>query len=494
MIRPSLCVLVSLAWLLAPLPNRAAADEKPVRLTPEARDLDELLGTDWYGVYLQGKKVGFFQSSRTRIGKGADAGFRESVHLRMKLVSLGQKSEMETRQTLDFDATPPFALRRGEGKDFDGKTTQHHRLERTAKGYAVTYAVGQDRRTKQVPSIDYTLADALTEELWIRRGAKVGDRIVSRSFEIKDVEIDLTTSKVLARKTSLVNGVKLTYYEVHSVSQKEQLPGLSRHDQNGRLLSGTIAGIIELRLEPEEQARNIEYSADLFVLGMVRIDRKLGNPLEVSGLTVEVVGKEAGMLASGPRQTVLANKSGTHTLKLGKAHSAPVRATPREIEEALQETTAYPITDPKIQALAKRAVGDARTPREKVERLVDFVYDFIDPTLTGNAPNIYDLLERKKGDCKAYALLFTTLARAAGVPAREVSGLVYMGDDQKAFGGHAWNEVVLDGCWVPVDASCRETEVDATHISFGNERQATRNWAAVMGKLSFRVIEVQRGK
>jgi zinc/manganese transport system permease protein len=32
-----------------------------------------------------------------------------------------------------------------------------------------------------------------------------------------------------------------------------------------------------------------------------------------------------------------------------------------------------------------------------------------------------------------YALLFTNLARAAGVPARETGGLVYMGDGDKAF-------------------------------------------------------------
>jgi transglutaminase-like putative cysteine protease len=74
-----------------------------------------------------------------------------------------------------------------------------------------------------------------------------------------------------------------------------------------------------------------------------------------------------------------------------------------------------------------------------------------------------DVIQSKKGDCTAYALLFTTLARAAGIPAREAGGWLYMGDEYQAFGFHAWNEVILDGHWVPVDASCKGT-FNAGHI------------------------------
>src|SRR5207244_11485402 len=104
----------------------------------------------------------------------------------------------------------------------------------------------------------------------------------------------------------------------------------------------------------------------------------------------------------------------------------------------LAETRAYPLSDPKVKALARVAVGDAVTPKDKVERLVHFVHDYITPSLTNTSPNIYDLMERKKGDCKSYALLFNTLARAAGIPARELNGLLYMGDDTRSLGGHAW--------------------------------------------------------
>src|SRR5207237_375398 len=155
------------------------------------------------------------------------------------------------------------------------------------------------------------------------------------------------------------------------------------------------------------------------------------------------------------------------------------------------ETNSYPIAHPKIKSLAEKVTEGARTDEQKVKKIVAYVHDFVKPHLAANAPNIHDLLEKKQGDCKSYALLFNNQARAAGVPAREVSGLLYVGDDFKAFGGHAWNEVVLGGVWVPVDASMGETEVNATHICFGTDHRATKNLLTTLGKLSFPLVEVK---
>jgi hypothetical protein len=283
------------------------------------------------------------------------------------------------------------------------------------------------------------------------------------------------------------------YYEIESESR--QLVMLSRYDDQGRMLSGKFA-IFDIRLEPEEQAKNVEFSQDLFVLGMVKVDRPLGPTRDVRELVVEVSGLKGVAFENGPRQTFEppGDTKGPALLKLGKKYGHQPKVSDKESAENLRETLTYPITHPKIKALAEEAVGDAKTPREKVQRIVDFVHDYVQPSLSASLPNIHDLMQRKKGDCKSYALMTTTLARAAGVPSREVSGLLYIGDDNKAFGGHAWNEVVLDGVWVPIDASMRSTEVDATHISFGTQERGAKGMLETLGKLSFKLVEVKSGQ
>ena len=62
-----------------------------------------------------------------------------------------------------------------------------------------------------------------------------------------------------------------------------------------------------------------------------------------------------------------------------------------------------------------------------------------------------------------------------------------------AFGGHAWNEVVVDGVWVSVDASLNQVEADPGHIRLAAAADS-RAEAAIMGalgKLSFRLVELQ---
>ena len=80
----------------------------------------------------------------------------------------------------------------------------------------------------------------------------------------------------------------------------------------------------------------------------------------------------------------------------------------------------------------------------------------------------------------------------AGIPARDVSGLMYMGDDVRAFGAHAWNEVVLDGHWVEVDPTWNQMSVDATHIAFGSGDRGANRMLWVMGGLRFKVVSVER--
>jgi transglutaminase-like putative cysteine protease len=87
-----------------------------------------------------------------------------------------------------------------------------------------------------------------------------------------------------------------------------------------------------------------------------------------------------------------------------------------------------------------------------------FVYTMQPPRLADNAVDEF-LFSTRKGFCEHYASAFTVVMRAAGIPARVVTG--YQGGEFNPFGGylivrqsdaHAWSEVWIEGRgWLRVD-------------------------------------------
>jgi hypothetical protein len=94
----------------------------------------------------------------------------------------------------------------------------------------------------------------------------------------------------------------------------------------------------------------------------------------------------------------------------------------------------------------------------RIFREQPFVYTMQPPRLADNAVDEF-LFSTRKGFCEHYASAFTVVMRAAGIPARVVTG--YQGGEFNPYGGylivrqsdaHAWSEVWIDGRgWLRVD-------------------------------------------
>src|SRR5205823_7966910 len=86
-----------------------------------------------------------------------------------------------------------------------------------------------------------------------------------------------------------------------------------------------------------------------------------------------------------------------------------------------------------------------------------FVYTLAAPLLEREPVDQF-LFEARRGFCEHYASSFVVLLRAAGIPARIVTG--YQGGEINPLGGymivrqsdaHAWAEAVVDGQWQRFD-------------------------------------------
>ena len=125
-------------------------------------------------------------------------------------------------------------------------------------------------------------------------------------------------------------------------------------------------------------------------------------------------------------------------------------------------------------------------------KLEKWVYKTLRKTYDANADDALTVLANKAGDCTEHTLLFTTLARAAGIPA-QVGGVVYVGGDKPSFGWHAWSEIHDGKQWVTVDPTFNQVHIDPTHIKF-SEGAEDQTYLNVAGKLKVKVLEVEKRK
>jgi transglutaminase-like putative cysteine protease len=176
------------------------------------------------------------------------------------------------------------------------------------------------------------------------------------------------------------------------------------------------------------------------------------------------------------------------------------------LEDYLKASRELDINDKKIQRLSRKAVKGQSTPAEKADALRKFVSDFIEHKgMDVGFATASEVAANRRGDCSEHGVLLAALARAAGLPARGVSGIVEVPEEAtdangtSAFGYHMWTQVHIDGQWVDVDAALRQTDCDPTHIALAimslNEAGLVDSISALfplLGRLQIDVVDVQR--
>ncbi|MBI5659040.1 MAG: transglutaminase domain-containing protein [Nitrosomonadales bacterium] len=131
---------------------------------------------------------------------------------------------------------------------------------------------------------------------------------------------------------------------------------------------------------------------------------------------------------------------------------------PAEIREYLKSTAFIP-TDGKIRKIALSVTNDRQKISEKARAVYRWVVENTvrDPNVKGcGTGEVEKVLAKKGGKCADISSVFVSVARAAGVPAREVFGLRLGKKDEEDMSGghHCWAEFYAPGYgWVPVDPS-----------------------------------------
>jgi transglutaminase-like putative cysteine protease len=185
-----------------------------------------------------------------------------------------------------------------------------------------------------------------------------------------------------------------------------------------------------------------------------------------------------------------------------RSHPQFVAGTMLPTATRLEDTRLPPEGNPRSRALGRELDARYDDPVAMVREMLamfrerPYVYTLDPPRLAENAMDEF-LFDTRRGFCEHYASAFTLVMRAAGVPARVVTG--YQGGEFNPIGGylivrqsdaHAWSEIWVDGRgWLRVDPTAAVAPerieqgligaVSATDPVPGRLRNASEVWLNV---------------
>jgi transglutaminase-like putative cysteine protease len=167
---------------------------------------------------------------------------------------------------------------------------------------------------------------------------------------------------------------------------------------------------------------------------------------------------------------------------------APFPPLPSTVSAEARELLAEPLPeDAALESTSRRLLADARTVLEAVERVIAFTAHRIRYTLPdGSGETASATLLSRRGSCVGRSLLAAELLLRAGVPARQVTGILVAGgareltpESRSVFspelGGvrHRWIEVFVPGLgWVPSDPGGLANTVTARHLALDRQPPA----------------------
>jgi transglutaminase-like putative cysteine protease len=268
--------------------------------------------------------------------------------------------------------------------------------------------------------------------------------------------------------------------------------------QGNTIIESVRDGLVTTKTEnPRELGSyvgNVAFSKKdlIYDFSMVRAEPPIKSPQSLKGLAVEIIGWNDGLkLLQEGGQLVEKSGEGRITIKTGSVAPPAPEVKPATLPEAYLKPAEKIESDaPEITAKSKELATGKKTRDEIVKALVSWTADWLKSSVDDGGGALASYKSRT-GNCQTHARLYTALARAAGIPTRFVSGLVYQ--DGKGFLYHSWAESLLEGHWVAVDPTFGQVPADPTHLKLfeGHMPDDMAPIIAIIGRIRISVLETK---
>jgi hypothetical protein len=432
-------------------------------LAASAVDLESLVGEDWYGLYFNGQKAGFAKES-VSLAKDGALTMSEEVQFRIKMS--GNEQNMQLRATRVYNPDGELGSAHTQVIDQSGK------LEFTVKAkgdqFMYTSIVGGAKSERLIPNPHETLDEVLSQTALAHEDAAIGD---SAEYEMFDPMNEMKLkhkSAVIGIEERVFDGVPTKVFVIQTTAEPIGIESTSYVTVDGTVLEDVYAGTITMRLEPKEVAQDVNYSNDVIISNAALVDELIDNPRSRDSLELQLTGPLTPSHLFNDERQFIAAEGNQYSFRAKRISmdgvttpSLPVQD--EAMQDWLQATTFVQSDDARLISKAQEIIGSETNALKASELLCHWVYQNVQTSFSARLTNSLEVLDSLAGDCTEHSMLFIGLARAAGLPAREVAGLVYVDGPPAGFYFHQWAKVWV-GKWIDVDPTFDQPFADVTHI------------------------------
>ena len=433
---------------------------------------------------MAGQKAGWAEELVARTASGGVT-VRTRVHLEVRRRNATMTLEISDSAT--YAPLPDGRLLSFEMREGAGEAVTVHWGEARNGGLHVRVRAGGAEQVQDLPATRERLQDTLPL-LTVRRLRAEGGTVALWRFDRQLLRAVPADPTLAGEKETRIQGVPVRVLTVRSVDRERGIVMTARVTDTGRTLETQLGPGLRLVLEDRAVAQNKAVSVpDLYTLSVVPVDRKLGTASEIRALRLRLTGLPAGLTLNDARQRLSGDVLEVRRVSSGEGPA--VVLTPDERTRWLAATPFVDHRAPAIRQLADR-VGQDGSLGDRLRRATRLVHRALSYTLDTAPASASAILAAGRGDCTEYSRVLTAVVRALGLPAREVSGMAYVGDADPGFAFHAWTEVHDGHAWLALDPTWDEAPVDATHVTLGREDPTAI--VGVLGGLKLSVLAVER--
>jgi transglutaminase-like putative cysteine protease len=445
------------------------------------------LGEHWFGIFFNDERTGFAYSNLRETGNGYEIHGESSV--KMGGLVFSREATIRENYTVNKDMTLRYFTVSQKINGTPVKLTGEVTSTRV-KVVVESRGAKKEKILKCKSAVYPPIALNLYPLL---RGVGTGKSyrlpmLDPEEIKIKDVRISVVGFETIDGKQA-----------IHMRNNLYPVDNDIWIDFSGSTLKESVRdGWIVTRAEDEKSARRFISQAALAKIdlildySLIKIDTRVSDPSKLRKLVVQLSDFPATikLMASDVQKAErLDGGNVLFTMDNSRLRARPEPFLPDQAQpnKYLEPTKQILSNCPDI-ILRKNEIADGEQDFKKVvEKLTRWVASNIKETNSDNRSAL-ETLKDHSGNCQSHVRLYASFARAAGIPTKIVSGLVYLPD--KGFLYHSWAESDI-GYWLPVDPTFGEIPADLTHIKLveGDSPDDILPLAVIVGKIGAKVLD-----